>query len=104
VVDVAGGRSNDLTATAPALIAEVISPSSAKDDLGAKAAEYVRLPSLAAYVVLAQDPPKAWVWTRGAEGFSSMANVLEGEEATIEIASLGVDLSVAELYAGSGRG
>src|SRR5262249_22950615 len=33
VVDVAGGALADLTATAPALIAEVLSPSSATDDL-----------------------------------------------------------------------
>jgi Uma2 family endonuclease len=46
VVDVAGGHFEDLTATAPAIIAEVISPSSAKDDLGDKADEYMRLPSL----------------------------------------------------------
>src|SRR5262249_23631812 len=44
VVDVAGGRFNDLTATAPVPIAEVVSPSSARDDVGAKADEYVRLP------------------------------------------------------------
>jgi Uma2 family endonuclease len=36
VVDAVGGRFKDLTATAPVLIAEVISPSSAKDDFGAK--------------------------------------------------------------------
>jgi Uma2 family endonuclease len=104
VVDVAGGRLKDLSATAPALIAEVISPSSAKDDLGAKAAEYVRLPSLSVYLVLAQDEPKAWVWARGAEGFSSTANEVEGEEAVIEITSLGVHLPLAEIYAGIEHG
>jgi Uma2 family endonuclease len=98
VVDVAGGRFKDLTATAPALIAEV-SPSSAKDDLGAKADEYVRLPSLAAYLVLAQDEPKAWVWVRGAGGFSPEPMVIEGRGAVIEIASLGIDLPLAEIYA-----
>ena len=70
VVDVAGGPLKDLAATAPTLIAEVLSPSSAKDDLGAKAAEYVRLPSLSAYLVLAQDEPKAWIWVRATTGIS----------------------------------
>jgi len=100
VVDVAGGRFQDLTATAPAVIAEVISPSSAKDDLGAKADEYVRLPSLSAYLVLAQDKPKARIWLRGAGGFSSEPKVIEGLDAVIEIASLGIDLPLAEIYAG----
>src|SRR5262249_32104546 len=69
-VGVAGGRRKDLPATAPAMVAEVVSPSSAKDDLGVKADEYIRLPSLSAYLVLAQDEPKARVWVRGARGFS----------------------------------
>src|SRR6516164_9824840 len=42
VVDVAGGGFWDSTATAPAMIAQVLSPSSARDDLGARAFEYVR--------------------------------------------------------------
>jgi Uma2 family endonuclease len=98
VVDVAGGRFKDVTATAPALIAEIISPSSVKDDLGAKADEYVRLPSLAAYLALAQDEPKAWVWVRGAGGFSPVPIVIEGHGAVIEIASHGIDLPLAEIY------
>jgi len=99
VVDVAGGRFKDLTATAPAVIAEVASPSSAKDDIGPKADEYVRLPSLSAYLVLAQDEPKAWVWARGAEGFSPKPRVIAGRDAVIEIASLGIALRLAEIYA-----
>ncbi len=100
VVDVAGGGFKDLTATAPTVIAEVMSPSSAKDDLGAKAIEYVRLSSLLAYLVLAQDEPKARVWARGAEGFSREPRVIKGLDAAIEIASLGIDLPLAEIYAG----
>src|SRR5216683_2453767 len=76
VVDVAGGPLKDLTATAPILVAEVVSPSSATYDLGDKAAEYLRLPSLSAYLVLAQDEPKAWIWVRGASGFSPGPNVI----------------------------
>src|SRR5262249_4167886 len=90
VVDVAGGRFNDLTATAPVLIAEVVSPSSARDDVGAKADEYVRLPSLVAYLVLAQDEPKARVWVRGAAGFPPTPQGIEGLDAVVEIASLGI--------------
>jgi Uma2 family endonuclease len=100
VVDAAGGQLKDLTATAPALIAEVISPSSAKDDLGAKAAEYVRLPSLSAYLVLAQDEPKAWVWVRGTAGFPPAPIPVTGLDATVEIAALGLDLPLSEIYSG----
>lgn len=100
VVDVAGGRFKDLTATAPAVIAEVISPSSAKDDLGAKADEYLRLPSLSAYLVLAQDEPKVRAWVRRGGGFSPRPKIIEGLDAVIKIASLGIDLPLAEIYAG----
>jgi Uma2 family endonuclease len=100
VVDAIGGRFEDLVATAPTLIAEVVSPSSATYDLGDKAAEYLRLPSLTAYLVLAQDEPKAWVWVRGAGGFSPGPDVIAGNDAQIDIAPLGINLPFSEIYAG----
>ena len=99
VVDVAGGGREDLTATAPILIAEVLSPSTAGDDLGIKAEEYLRLPSLSAYLVLAQDKVTARLWVRSAGGFSPEPRVFNGRNAAIEIASLGIDVPLAELYA-----
>jgi Uma2 family endonuclease len=99
VVDVAGQTPGDLTATAPVLIVEVLSPSSERIDLGDKAAEYLRIPSLLAYLVCAQDETKAWVWTRGASDFAISANVLEGGEAVINVERLGIDLPFAEAYA-----
>src|SRR5712691_6375919 len=42
VVDRAGGSAGDTTATAPTLLAEVLSPSTADVDLGDKAAEYLQ--------------------------------------------------------------
>ena len=97
VVDVAGGPVQDLTATAPVLIAEVISPSSATDDLGDKAAQYLRLTSLAAYLVLAQDEPKAWVWVRGNSGFPPGPEVIS-QDGTIRISALQIELPLAEIY------
>ena len=42
IVDIAGQTAKDLTATGPALIAEILSPASERVDLGDKAAEYLR--------------------------------------------------------------
>jgi Uma2 family endonuclease len=98
IVDTIGGAGGDLTATAPVLIAEVVSPSSATLDLGDKAAEYLRLPSLIAYFVLAQDEAKAWVWLRGPDGFPPGPDVVAGWDAVIRIADLGIDLPLAEIY------
>ena len=98
VVDAAGGRLGDLTATSPVLIAEVLSPSSATDDLGDKAAEYLRLASLLAYLVLAQDEPKAWAWIRGESGFPPGPDVIASSNEVIGLAALGIELPLAEIY------
>jgi len=100
VVDAAGGQWKDLTATMPALIAEILSPSSVATDLGDKAAEYLRLPSLSAYLVLSQDEPKAWVWVRTDSGFEAGAEVIAGENGIVRIPALSIELSLAEIYAG----
>lgn len=99
VVDVATGLLKDLTATAPALIAEVLSPSSASYDLGDKAAEYLKLPSLRAYLVLSQEEAKAWAWVRGASGFSPGPDVIKGD-GVLRIAALAIDVPLSEVYAG----
>jgi Uma2 family endonuclease len=98
VVDVAGETPGDLKATAPVLIVEVLSPSSERIDLGDKAAEYLRIPTLIAYLVVAQDEKKAWLWLHGPTGFAASADVLKGDEAVIHIESLGIDLPFAEVY------
>jgi Uma2 family endonuclease len=95
VVDRPGASRKDLTAKAPALVAEVLSPSTMTIDLGDKAAEYLRLPSLLAYLVLAQDEVKAWVY-----GLFPAPQVVAGENATISIPTLGIELSLADIYAG----
>jgi Uma2 family endonuclease len=68
MVDRAGG---DYTTNDPELLIEVLSPSSEALDRGDKAAEYLRLPNLTAYIVFAQREAKAWVWLRKDGGFSS---------------------------------
>jgi Uma2 family endonuclease len=100
VVDRADGAPGDLTAIAPVLAAEALSPSTAAIDLGDKAAEYLQLPSLAAYLVFAQDEPKAWAWIRRREDFPPGPDVIAGADKTIRIASLGLDLRLGEIYAG----
>ncbi len=94
-----GHRGGDLTTDAPALLIEVLSPSTATFDLGDKAAEYLRLISLSAYVVFAQDNRKAWVWVRGEAGFPLGPDVVEGDDETVRVAGLGTVLRFSEVYA-----
>jgi Uma2 family endonuclease len=84
----------DHTATAPVLIAEVLSPSTAAIDLGDKAAEYLQLPSLAAYLVFSEDGPKAWVWIKGEQGFPPAPAVLDGQDEIIWIPALKLTLTL----------
>ena len=100
IVDRAGGALDDYTAVAPVLAAEVLSPSTAAIDLGDKAAEYLQLPSLVAYLVFAQNEAKAWAWIRGAQGFPAGPDVVAGEDLVIRIDFLDLELPLAEVYAG----
>jgi Uma2 family endonuclease len=97
VVFPAGPRKSYTTST-PALIVEVLSPSSVEFDLGDKAIEYQENPSLIAYIVLSQDEPKAWVWTReSATHFTQ--NKVSGVEAAISVGALQLELPMADIYA-----
>jgi Uma2 family endonuclease len=98
IVDSIGGQ-RALVATGPVLIAEVLSPSSATLDLGDKASEYLRLPSLAAYLVLSQDEIKAWVYLKGPDQRPG-PQVIFGASAAIGVPALGINLPLAEIYAG----
>src|SRR5712671_4159097 len=100
VVDRAGGPGKSYTAGAPVFLAEVLSPSTAEIDLGDKAAEYLRVPSLHAYIVLSQDEPKAWVFERTGSQFASGPAVVSGADAAIRIAALQLELPMAEIYGG----
>lgn len=101
VVVPVGCNLNSRTTSSAVFVAEVLSPASATIDLGDKVAEYVGLPELAAYLVLTQDEPKVWLRSRNETGFPATPEVITGLEATIAIAPLGLDLPMAEIYAGA---
>jgi Uma2 family endonuclease len=104
VVDRAGGGAKDYTATAPVLLVEVLSPPTAATDLGDKAAEYLQVPSLFAYIVLSQDERKAWVWARATAEFAPGPTVISETEAIIRVDALQLELPLAEIYAGIATG
>jgi Uma2 family endonuclease len=104
LIEPAGGHPKSLTTASPVFIAEVLSPSSTATDLGDKAAEYLRLDSLVAYVVLDQDEPKAWAWVRGDGGFPPGPVVLTGSGAMISVAALGLELPLSAIHTGIGAG
>jgi Uma2 family endonuclease len=101
VVDAYGAKGDALTAKAPVLVIEVLSPSTMKIDLGDKAADYLQLSSLASYLIFAQDEIKAWAYNRsGEKQFPPGPQVLAGADASISIPALSVDLPLSGIYGG----
>jgi Uma2 family endonuclease len=96
------GDTGDHMTREPVLTIEVLSPSTAELDLGDKAAEYLRVPSLLAYLVFTREAPKAFVWMRGADGFASGPQVVVGSDKSLRLESLNVSLPFGEIYAGIG--
>ena len=104
MVEPAGFAGSDLSTECPVFVAEVLSPSSLALDLHTKAAEYMSLASLEAYLVTAQDEARMWLWQRPATGaqrpFPARPQELHGPQARICLTALGVDVPLAEIYAG----
>ncbi len=88
---------DDLAVVNPTVIVEVLSPTSEAYDRGAKFAHYRRIPSLRDYVMVNCAEPRIEVYHRGESGRWELDEAGAGE--SIEITSLGVALSVDEIYA-----
>src|ERR1700691_4045296 len=91
----------------PVVVFEILSPSSANDDLGAKKAEYQALPSVQSYIVLQQTHRSAQVFRRVGETTADDEKVGEwtyefvvGPDAMIALPQIGVTLPLAEIYEG----
>jgi Uma2 family endonuclease len=102
VVYPVGGSGNGYTTNTPILLTEVLSPSNTDTDFGDKPAEYLELPCLLTYVVLSQDEPKAWMWSRPSTSarFGGAPKVISGAEDVIPVSGLMLELPIAEIYAG----
>jgi Uma2 family endonuclease len=100
VVERAGGKAGGYATTAPALLVEVLSPSTTELDLGDKAAEYLNLPSLCAYLVFAQNEPKAWARIRSEGGFPKSPSVIAGYDKVIHVPALAPTLPFGAVFAG----
>jgi len=99
LVEQSGGAGDDLSASDPVLLVEILSPSSLASDFGPKAAEYTAIPSLQHYLVLSQDEPRAWLWSRTKGSFGEPV-MLVGAEAVLPLAGFDLTLALAEIYRG----
>ena len=96
-VDCGQADDEDLKASDPRLVVEVLSPSTRYFDMFGKLDEYKTVPTMAYIVLIDPDAPQATVWSRaGAEW--TFATV-RGLDAVISLPALDLTLPLSELYA-----
>lgn len=93
-----GPREGKRTRIEDAVVAvEVLSPSTAKNDLTRKRRAYTALPTMRVVVYASQDEPRLdLVRRRPNGGFDD--EVVEGLDAVLELPEIGVRLALAEIY------
>jgi Uma2 family endonuclease len=99
VVEPADEPDTSLATRRPALVVEVLSPSSRRTDLAEKPDEYLSLETLHAYIVAEQDAPTWRVWQRGKDDTFPAEPTLFGAADTVTIAALSMTLGIAAFMA-----
>jgi Uma2 family endonuclease len=85
----------------PAVLFEVLSPETQKEDRTIKLAEYNAVPSVAHYVLVEQSEPLVHVYSRGASGdFTIGPQEIRGLDGTFELPAAGISMTLAEIYEG----
>ncbi len=85
------------TVLSPTLLVEVLSPSTEAYDRGKKFNHYRRIESLREYLLVSQDEAKIERFQRNADGTWTLTEA-SGLEASLHLPSLGIDLSLREVY------
>ena len=83
--------------TEPVVVFEVLSDSTASNDLVVKNAEYRATPSVQRYVVLQQASAAAVVFARKGEDW--VTDLLAGDDAVLRLPEVGIEIPLAEIYA-----
>lgn len=98
------GKGTDLAAREPVLLAEILSPSSYGRDFVEKLAEYSGIPALRHYLILSQEEPRLWIWSRETGDVDwPERREISGEEEALTLSAFGFDLPLSELYLGLRR-
>lgn len=86
-----------LVVTDPVVIFEVLSPSTASTDIGAKNQEYRDTPSVQRYVMLNQDRQQATIFARAGDDW--VGQIVSGD-AMLYMPEIGISIPLVELYEG----
>ena len=101
------GEPNATVVADPVVIFEILSRSTAKQDLGAKNTEYQSIPSVQRYVVLQQTHRAADVFFRTKEEDNPWAFEFLSDGDVLDMPEIGISIPLAEIYediALAGRG
>lgn len=88
---------SDTAETAPCLLVEVLSPSTAQIDRVGKWAMYTEIPSLHTYLIVHQDERRVVEYRRHNNQWEMREVVGDGE---LEVTCLGIRLSLEDMYSG----
>lgn len=83
------------------VIVEVLSKSSRDDDYGDKWEGYQAIADLRHYLIVSQDEPTVLVYTRNGEDDDWRFRRVEGFDAKVDLAALGVTLSLTDVFEGT---
>jgi Uma2 family endonuclease len=84
----------------PRYVAEVTSPSTRRTDVTEKSEAYRRVPSIEAYVIVAQDVMQVLAHRRAAEDWAT--EILGRPEDCLRLDGIGFEGDLAAIYAGTG--
>jgi len=98
-IDCGQRNPKNLSSPMPAVVFEVLSPETQKEDRTVKLAEYNAVPSIKHYVLVEQSEPLVHVYTRGAHGdFFFRPQETIGLDGMIELPAIGISMTMAEVY------
>jgi Uma2 family endonuclease len=84
--------------TDPVVVFEVLSDSTASEDMVVKNAEYRATPSVRRYAVLHQDAAAAIVFCHRAGEW--VTELIAGDDAVLRLPEIGIEIPLTEIYAG----
>lgn len=99
VVDCGPYVGNALATSEPTVVFEVLSPSTRNTDFSEKVPDYRDTATMQQIVLVEPDERKLHVWTRKESGWRQ--SELGAASAVLELLSLGVSLTLDEIYAGA---
>lgn len=97
-VDCGPMKGDDIAATAPTLIVEVLSKSTAWVDQSHKLDDYQSIPSMRHILHLSQERIEGEIWSR--DGDVWLRKPLSGADTEIDLSAIGVKLKLADAYEG----